>query len=33
MRHNKMDENINKDFNDLYEICMNKNYQTRPTAG
>jgi len=24
--------NIDKDLCDLYEICMNKNYKTRPKA-
>jgi len=27
-----MSETINKDFHDLYEVCMNKDYETRPTA-
>jgi len=27
-----MPKNIDKDLSDLYEICMNKNYKTRPTA-
>jgi len=31
-RHNKMPEHIHDDFTHLYEMCMNKNYQTRPTA-
>ena len=27
-----MDESILKDFQDLYEVCMNKNPETRPKA-
>lgn len=27
-----MGPEISQDIKDLYEICMNKNYQTRPTT-
>lgn len=32
MNHRQMDIRKSQEFKDLYEICMNKDYTTRPTA-
>lgn len=32
MQHRQMDCRMTQELKDLYEICMNKNYRTRPTA-
>lgn len=32
MHHRQMDCRMSQELKDLYEICMNKNYTTRPTA-
>ena len=32
MRHRQMDPNISMQIQDLYEMCLNKNYLTRPFA-
>jgi hypothetical protein len=32
MRHKQLDSKFSKDFRDLYDICMNKNHLTRPSA-
>ena len=30
--HKPLEKMANQEFRDIYEICMNKNYKTRPTA-
>ena len=32
MKHKQINHKFSKEIQDLYEICMNKDYQTRPTA-
>jgi hypothetical protein len=32
MRHRQMDPSFSQDIQDIYNICMNKNYLTRPFA-
>ena len=32
MKHKQINNKFSKEIQDLYEICMNKDYQTRPTA-
>ena len=31
-RHNTMPDTVHQDYHELYEVCMNKDYNTRPTA-
>ena len=32
MRHRQLDQKYPKEFKEIYEICRNKNYMTRPSA-
>ena len=32
MRHRQMDPGFSQEIQDVYDICMNKNYLTRPFA-
>jgi len=32
MQHKQLNQRMSQDIKDLYEICLNKNYRTRPQA-